>query len=211
MDGRILRATRTTSLAGNRECRRKESVSAQSRTMRCAGQKPPGDLRVYFHPKPPLGSFTKAMGPGRTDPSWHSGNTHGFCVTGGVPPIASEPTPSPRLWVSAPGATPARHMQINMLRETGAFKTGTFYFAHNRKFLLCLDRDFEGRKNQEKWYSSRRGAVLENAFRIKPGWDQRAAVCFFCSISRPTRLMVSSRCVLIALRAPLTSCWRMQR
>jgi hypothetical protein len=78
MDGRILRATRTTSLAGNRECRRKESVSAQSRTMRCAGQKPPGDLRVYFHPKPPLGSFTKAMGPGRTDPSWHSGNTHGF-------------------------------------------------------------------------------------------------------------------------------------
>jgi hypothetical protein len=48
---------------------------------------------LFLSPKPPLGSFTKAMDPGRTDLSWRSGNTHGFCVTGGAPPIASEPTP----------------------------------------------------------------------------------------------------------------------
>ena len=35
-------------------------------------------------------------------------NVHGFCVTGGLPPIASEPTPSPRLWTTPPGATPAK-------------------------------------------------------------------------------------------------------
>jgi hypothetical protein len=70
-------------------------------------------------------------------PSWRSGKTHGFCVTGGHSPIASEPTPSRRLWAAAPGATPAPRIE----HTTGGrsddpkaelstlLERGTFYFA----------------------------------------------------------------------------------
>src|ERR1035438_4146822 len=70
-------------------------------------------------------------------PCWRSGNTHGFCVTGGHSPIASEPTPSRRLWATAPGATPALRIE----HTTGGradhskpelstlLESGTFYFA----------------------------------------------------------------------------------
>src|ERR1019366_8520840 len=34
---------------------------------------------AFDMPKASLGSFTKAMDPGTTMPSWRSGNTHGFC------------------------------------------------------------------------------------------------------------------------------------
>src|ERR1700682_1137279 len=54
------------------------------------------------------------MDPSSTMPSWRSGKTHGFCVTGGHSPIASEPTPSPRLWATTPGATPARLCEHTM-------------------------------------------------------------------------------------------------
>jgi hypothetical protein len=85
-------------------------------------------------PKASLGGFTKAIGLGSSMPSWRSGKTHGFCVTGGHSPIASEPTPSLRLWAATPGATPAQLSQHNMggledhskpelstLLETGTF------------------------------------------------------------------------------------------
>ncbi len=89
---------------------------------------------LFLCPKPPLRSFTKAMGPGRTDPSWRSGN---YCVTGGVPPIASEPTPSPRLWATPPGATPAKLCEHTTRIEKQILKPelstwpaiGTFYLA----------------------------------------------------------------------------------
>src|SRR5947209_1607052 len=72
-----------------------------------------------------------------TTPSWRSGNTHGFCVTGGRWPIASEPTPSPRLWATAPGATPVRLCEhttrlLNRPSEPELstwMGTGTFYLA----------------------------------------------------------------------------------
>ena len=88
-------------------------------------------------PKASLEGFTKAMDPGSAKPSWRSGRTHGFCVTGGLPPIASEPTPSLRLWATAPGATPARLLEHTMGRLTRRSKpelstllrTGSFYFA----------------------------------------------------------------------------------
>ena len=51
---------------------------------------------------------------GSAMPSWRSGRIHGFCVTGGHLPIAPEPTPSPRLWATAPGATPARLCEHTM-------------------------------------------------------------------------------------------------
>ena len=104
-------------------------------------QKRPGGLRV-LSPKPPLGGFTKAMDPGRTEPSRRSGKTHGFCVTGGIPPIASEPTPSPRLWATAPGATPARLCEHTMRAGHRPSKeelstwlgVGTFYLAPTPKW-----------------------------------------------------------------------------
>src|SRR5262245_50454743 len=62
---------------------------------------------------------------------------HGFCVTGGLSPIASEPTPSPRLWATPPGATPARLCEHTMRVRTRPLKPelstwlgiGTFYLA----------------------------------------------------------------------------------
>jgi len=82
-------------------------------------------------------------------PSWRSGKTHGFCVTGGHSPIASEPTPSPRLWVAAPGATPALRVEHTTGGRRGHSKpelstlpeSGTFYFAltpSNSALLLQL-------------------------------------------------------------------------
>src|ERR1019366_1857567 len=92
---------------------------------------------AFSCPKPPLGSFTKAIGLGSSMPSWRSGNTHGFCVTGEHSPIASEPTPSRRLWAAAPGATPARRIEHTTGGRGGHSKperstlleSGTFYFA----------------------------------------------------------------------------------
>ncbi len=72
-------------------------------------------------------------------PSWRSGRIHGFCVTGGHLPIASEPTPSPRLWATAPGATPARLCEPYHEGFKQTFKTGTFYLAGNRNFLFGSD------------------------------------------------------------------------
>src|SRR5215471_6832820 len=77
------------------------------------------------------------MDPGSTKPSWRSGNTHGFCVTGGLSPIASEPTPSPRLWATSPGATPTRLCEYTMRASNRSSKPelstwlgrGTFYLA----------------------------------------------------------------------------------
>ena len=79
------------------------------------------------------------MNPSSTMPSWRSGNTHGFCVTGGHLPIASEPTPSPRLWVTAPGATPARLCEHTMRVFLPTLRTGTFYLAGIRNFLFGSD------------------------------------------------------------------------
>jgi hypothetical protein len=76
-------------------------------------------------------------------PSWRSGSTHGFCVTGGHPPIASEPTPSPRLWATAPGATPVRLCEHTTRVRSRPSKTGTFYLAGNRNFLFGSDKPFD--------------------------------------------------------------------
>src|SRR5450759_289227 len=81
--------------------------------------------------------FVSAEDPGTTMPSWRSGNTHGFCVTEGHPPIASEPTPSLRLWATAPGATPALRIEHitggrtdhSKPERSTLLESGTFYFA----------------------------------------------------------------------------------
>src|ERR1017187_10305067 len=88
------------------------------------------------------------MDPGSTMPSWRSGSTHGFCVTGGHSPIASEPTPSLRLWAAAPGANPALRIEHTTGGRGGHSKperstlleSGTFYFALTPIGALCVAR-----------------------------------------------------------------------
>ena len=53
--------------------------------------------------------------------------------------LLSEPTPSPRLCISATGATPQRTRPDYPALAEGLTKTGTFYFAGKQNFLLCLD------------------------------------------------------------------------
>ena len=58
-------------------------------------------------------------------------------ITGGLPPIASEPTPSPRLWTTSPGANPAKlcehYHRAQKLAPKPELSTwpgiGTFYLA----------------------------------------------------------------------------------
>jgi hypothetical protein len=54
-------------------------------------------------------------------------------------PISSEPAPSYRPWTFTAGATLLRTAipYHDTFRRLG--KTGTFYFAQNRNFLLCVD------------------------------------------------------------------------
>src|SRR3954447_8270305 len=88
-------------------------------------------------PKASAREFHQSNRPRLVNASWCSGNTHGFCITGGHSPIASEPTPSPRLWAAAPGATPALRIEHITGGRAGRLKpelstlleSGTFYFA----------------------------------------------------------------------------------
>jgi hypothetical protein len=124
---------------------------------------------AFDMPKASLGSSTKAMHPGSPKPSWRSGNTHGFCVTGGHPPIASEPTPSLRLWATTPGATPARLTEHTTSGPTGHSKPelstllgiGTFYFALTRlesrpQSVYRMDRCTDFTAAHSFWLRSRR-------------------------------------------------------
>src|ERR1039458_8078094 len=84
--------------------------------------------------------------------SWRSGNTHGFCVTGGHSPIASEPTPSRRLWQAAPGANPALRIEHTTGGRGGHSKperstlleSGTFYFALTAAVAVDIGLDGGG-------------------------------------------------------------------
>ena len=134
MDAGLLRSPQSATVEVARRLRRKTNLETP-------GNSGPASSRFYAQSLRSESS-TKAMDPGSTIPSWRSGNTHGFCVTGGHSPIASEPTPSPRLWATAPGATPVRLCEHTMRIPQRALKTGTFYFGGNRNFLLWSDMTF---------------------------------------------------------------------
>ena len=77
--------------------------------------------------------------PGKRHPVQES-PPHGFQpLKEGLCRLLSEPTPSPRLCISAKGATPQRTRPDYHALAEGSIKTGTFYFAGKRNFLLCLD------------------------------------------------------------------------
>ena len=74
-------------------------------------------------------------------PSSATGKTTRIVIAvGGPRRLLPEPTPSPRLWATAPGATPARLCEHTMRVCKPTLKTGTFYFGGNRNFLLWSDR-----------------------------------------------------------------------
>jgi len=124
LDARLLRSPQSATVEVARRLRRKTNMEGA----------------LFLCPKPPLRDFTKAMDPGSTMPSWRSGNNHGFCVTGGHSPIASEPTPSPRLWAASPDATPAKLCEYYYEDFSMPSQSGTFYLAGNRNFLFGSDR-----------------------------------------------------------------------
>src|SRR5271157_2617117 len=140
LDGRLLRASGPGAMGSDTDGQRARLswITAARGQQGTPGKSGPA-VFAFLYPKPPLGSLTKAIGLGSSMPSWRSGKTHGFCVTGGHSPIASEPTPSRRLWAAAPGATPALRIEHITGGRSGPLKTGTFYFAGKRNFLLCLD------------------------------------------------------------------------
>ena len=96
-------------------------------------------------------------------PSWRSGSTHGFCITGGHPPIASEPTPSPRLWATPSGATPARLCEHYHGSQKQNSKTGTFYLAGNRNFLFGSDRKPPAIGSHQQWMPPVKGNKFTHA------------------------------------------------
>src|SRR5690242_9672241 len=109
------------------------------------------------------------MDPDRTELPWRFGNTHGFCVTGGLPPIASEPTPSPRLWATPPGATPAglcehtmradRRLSIPELSTLAGI--GTFYFGPTHASGACAAL---ASRLGARGFSRRAGALFGTGF-----------------------------------------------
>src|SRR5450432_2075768 len=137
LDGRLLRTPRAGVMASGTDGQREELRGEAEAVNKERRAKAARRSSRFICPKPPLRSLTKAIGLGSTMPSWRSGKTHGFCVTGGHSPIASEPTPSPRLWAAAPGATPALRIEHITGGRGGHSKpelstlleSGTFYFA----------------------------------------------------------------------------------
>ena len=147
LDGRLLRSAGASVMASGTDSQREKlsACIASWSQQGTPGKSGPAGF-AFICPKPPLGSLTKAIGLGSSMPSWRSGNTHGFCVTGGHSPIASEPTPSRRLWAAALGATPALRIEHTTGGRSGHSKpelstlleSGTFYFALTG-IVDCLD------------------------------------------------------------------------
>jgi hypothetical protein len=102
-------------------------------------------------PKPPLGSFTSS----RTRPyrkallSEPGRSARDVVSPEGLRRLLPEPTPSPRLWATAPGATPARLCEHTMRAASQPSKPerstwlgiGTFYLAPTVVRFSRLGRD----------------------------------------------------------------------
>ena len=126
----------------NRFCARRDDEPNRRKTNPDdAGQKTPGGFRILWsrtsarelHPRNPLLTFN-------TQPSLRRRTSSADRKEGLPTPISSEPAPSHRPWTLLAGATlPAMPLPYHY-HSRSPRKTGTFYFAQNRKFLLCVDR-----------------------------------------------------------------------
>ena len=110
------------------------------RRLKCKTISAPGKPGARFLcPKPQLGSFTRSNGSSKTKgpPRRPVKTTRVLIAVGGPRRLLPEPTPSPRLWATAPGATPARLCEHTMRVASRPSKpelstlvgTGTFYFG----------------------------------------------------------------------------------
>ena len=104
---------------------------------------------AFFCPGPQLGNFTKKISfASNTKPSARPAPIQRRGAEGSHDRFLRSPAPSHRPWTLSAGATlpTTTSPYHDHFRRTR--KTGTFYFAQNRNFLLCLDR--------EKWTFSRK-------------------------------------------------------
>jgi len=130
-----------------RFCKRKVDELIDKNTgTREAGQQRPGGLRVFL----PRASARELHQKNLSCQQYKT-----LCSTrpntverrrGFRRPISSEPAPSHRPWTLSAGATlpTTTSPYHDHFRRTR--KTGTFYFAQNRNFLLCLDSLVRGRE-----------------------------------------------------------------
>ena len=95
---------------------------------------------AFFCPGPQLGNFTKKISlASNTKPSARPAPTRRSGAEGSRRPISSEPAPSHRPWTLPAGTTLPTTISPYHDHFHRPRKTGTFYFAQNRNFLLCLD------------------------------------------------------------------------
>jgi hypothetical protein len=141
LDAGFLRTPGAGVVAGSANGQREElsGTATDKSQYRTPGNDGPA-VFAFLYPKPPLGSFTNSIQSSDTGkPSARNGPVSPGVIERweGLRRLLSEPTPSPRLWVSAPGATPARQPQLTTCPKIGTSKpelstllgTGTFYFA----------------------------------------------------------------------------------
>src|ERR1051326_2502385 len=85
------------------------------------------------------------MDPDSTELPWRSGNTHGFCVTGGAPADCFGANPVASALGNPTRRDPGGAMRTYHEGRPAALNTGTFYFGGNRNFLLWSDRTVRSR------------------------------------------------------------------
>jgi hypothetical protein len=84
LDGRVLRASGAGVVASTADRQQEKLTGKQLAVNEESRAKTARRYSHFLCPKPPLGSFTKAIGLGSTMPSWCSGSTHGFCIREGI-------------------------------------------------------------------------------------------------------------------------------
>lgn len=95
---------------------------------------------AFFCPGPLLGNFTKKISLAQQHKTLCSTRPNTAQWRRGFRrPISSEPAPSHRPWTLPAGATLPTTTSPYHDHFRRPRKIGTFYFAQNRNFLLCLD------------------------------------------------------------------------
>ncbi len=157
LDGRFLRTPRAGAVASGAYGQREElSGAGTSGPTGTPGKLSPA-IFALLGPKPPLRSFTKSIQSSPTGkPSKRTGPVSPAVSESpqeGLRRLLSEPTPSHRLWATAPGATPAQRIEHNTSgcgdcskpELSTLLESGTFYFALTAIFRSTL-------RGRRVWY-----------------------------------------------------------
>src|SRR5471032_838764 len=119
-----------------RRCGRLLRTTRAETSSKIAGQKRPGEFRV-LKPKASARRFHQSNGfPARRCPPGAPERLTGSASQEGIRRLLRSQPPSPRLWATSPGATPAKLCEHTMRVTDWPPKIGTFYLAGNRNFLF---------------------------------------------------------------------------